>query len=98
MTVRSAGTALGADPQLTAAGVTGLVRASLATAALATVGQPGRVEDIVLTAGNGYHLVHVVTGAAGDRLVLYAWLDRLLGNLAMARLQLSACARELVAG
>jgi hypothetical protein len=91
MTVRSAGAGPGGD-------VTGLVHASLHTAAVASVGQPGHVEDIVLTAANGYHLVHFVAGALDGRLVLYLWLDREVGNLAMTRRQLSTVARELVAG
>jgi hypothetical protein len=97
MTVRAAGAAPGGDPHLTAAGVTGLVHASLGTAALASVGQAGRVEDIVLTAANGYHLVHFVAGGLDGRAVLYLWLDRELGNLAMTQRQLSSVARDLVA-
>jgi hypothetical protein len=90
MTVRAAG----GDAHLRAPGVTSLVHASLTTAGLATFGQPGHVEDIVLTAANGYHLVRFVTG----RLVLYLWLDRDAGNLAMTQRQLSSAARDLVAG
>jgi hypothetical protein len=96
--VRSAGAGPGGDPQLTATGVADLVRASLGAAALATVGQPSRLEDIVLTAANGYHLVHFVADRSDGRLVLYVWLDRLLGNLAMTQRQLCSVARELTAG
>lgn len=98
MTVRSTGCGPIGDPHLSAAGVANLIHATLDTAALATVGQPGHVEDIVLTAENGYHLVRFITGGTDARLVLYVWLDRLLGNLAMTQRVLRSVAEELVAG
>jgi hypothetical protein len=98
MTVRSTGRGPTGDPEFSAAGVASLIHATLDTAALATVGQPGRVEDIVLTAENGYHLVRFITGATDARLVLYVWLDRLLGNLAITQRVLRTVAEELVAG
>ena len=98
LTVCSAGRAPSDSHQLTAAGVTGMVHATLGSPAFATLGQPGRVDDIVVTAGNGYHLVHFVAGRSDTRLVLYVWLDRLLGNLAMTQRRLRSTTAELVAG
>lgn len=96
LTVCSAGRAPSDDHQLTAAGVTGMVHATLGSTAFATVGWPGRIEDIVVTAGNGYHLVHFVAGRPDAGLVLYVWLDRLLGNLAMTQRSLRTTAAALV--
>ena len=97
-TVRSAGRVPGNAHDSAAAGVTDIVQATLTSAAVATVGRPGHIEDIVVTAGNGYHLVHFVTGRADARLVLYVWLDRMLGNLAMTQRRLRATVASLVAG
>lgn len=98
LTVRSAGQMPGHDHQLAAAGITRLVRAALGGTAFATVGQPDSIDDIVVTAGNGYHLVHFVAGRPDTPLVLYLWLDRLTGNLAMTQLRLRATTAELVTG
>ena len=98
LTVCSAGRAPSDSHQLTAAGVTGMVHATLGSPAFATLGQPGHIDDIVVTAGNGYHLVHFVAGRSDARLVLYVWLDRLLGNLAMTQRRLRSTTAELVAG
>jgi hypothetical protein len=98
LAVRSAGQVPSDDHVLGAAGVAGIVNATLSSAALATIGRPGHLDDIVVTAGNGYHLLHFVADRPGVRLVLYLWLDRVLGNLAMAKRQLSVAAADLVAG
>jgi hypothetical protein len=98
LTVCAAGRAPSDSHPLTAAGVTGIVRAGLGTAAFATPGRSGHIEDIVVTAGNGYHLVHFVRDGSDTRLVLYVWLDRLLGNLAMTQRRLRSTTAELVAG
>jgi hypothetical protein len=78
-----------------AAGAAQLVHATVDTAAFATVGEPGHVEDIVITAGNGYHLVHLLSGTLGGRLVLYLWLDRMLGNLAMTQRSIRTISAQL---
>lgn len=62
-----------------------VVHATMRMASLATVGRPSRVEQIVIVAGNGYHLLHPVIGGWHGRLVLYVWLDRASGNLAVTR-------------
>jgi len=98
LAVRSAGQMPSQDYVCAAEGVAAIVHATLGSAALATVGRPGQLDDIVITAGNGYHLLHFLADSPGTRLVLYLWLDRVLGNLAMAQRELSFTATELVAG
>jgi hypothetical protein len=96
-TIRSAGHAPADRDEPVAAGITGIVQATLGSAAVAPVGEPGRVEDIVVTADNGYHLVHFAD-RPDARVVLYVWLDRMLGNLAMTQRRLRAAVADLVAG
>lgn len=94
-TIGAVGRGPGGPDEFTAAGAARLIHATVQTAAFATIGQPDRVEDIVITAGNGYHLVHVLLNSIGQRLVLYVWLDRMLGNLAMTQRSLGAIAAQL---
>lgn len=111
MTVASVGRGTGASRgDLT--GPAEVARATIGGAAFAPAAVPGHVEDIVITAANGYHLLHFVlaevsAGArgarAGDasfgaRLVLYLWLDRMLGNLAMTQRALRAIGHAMVTG
>lgn len=98
LTVRCAGRMPGEDDGLAAAGITSMIRATVGGSAFASVGHPDSIDDIVVTAGNGYHLVHFVTGRPDSPLVLYLWLDRLDGNLAMTQRRLRATTAELVAG
>lgn len=70
------------------ASVAGVVQASLASGALGAPGQPCGLDEIVINAENGYHLVRAATAQPGSQLVLYLWLDRIVGNLAMAQRQL----------
>jgi hypothetical protein len=97
LTIRSAGRAPSGSHEVTADGVAAMVHATLASPAFATPGEPGRIDDIVVTAGNGYHLVHFVADR-DPRLVLYVWLDRMLGNLAMAQRRLRFATAEPVTG
>lgn len=75
----------------------GMIHATMQTAAFATVGQPAHVEDIVITAGNGYHVMRLLSTDVEARMVLYLWLDRTVGNLVMAQRQLSAIAAQFSA-
>ena len=84
-TIGSAGRGPSGHDEFTAAGAARLIYATVDTAAFATVGRPDRVEDIVITAGNGYHLLHLMTNGFGGRLVLYNWLDQTQGNLAITQ-------------
>jgi hypothetical protein len=95
-TIGAAGRGPNGHDDFTAAGTANLVHATVDTAAFATVGEPGHVEDIVITAGNGYHVVHLLSSDIGRRLVLYLWLDRILGNLAMTQLSIRSISEQLV--
>ncbi|MEV4414823.1 hypothetical protein [Catellatospora sp. NPDC049609] len=75
----------------------GMIHATMQTAAFATVGQPAHVEDIVITAGNGYHVMRLLRSDIEARMVLYLWLDRAVGNLVVAQRQLSAIAAQFSA-
>lgn len=97
LAVGSAGRGASGHPPATAAGATKLVQATVGNAAFASAGQPGHVDDIVVTADNGYHLVHFLVPAQNARLVLYVWLDRVLGNLAITQRRLHSIAEEIAA-
>jgi len=84
-TVGSVGRGPSGDQWITAAGTSEVVRATVQSAAFASAGRPGYVDDIVITATNGYHMIHFLPTTLGIRLVLYIWLDRLIGNLAMTQ-------------
>ena len=43
------------------------------------------LEDLIITTAGGYHLLRLVQTDFDSRLVLYVWLDRVHGNLAVAR-------------
>jgi hypothetical protein len=74
-----------------------IVRATMGSPAFVAPATPGYVEDIVITAANGYHLIHFVVPSFDARLVLYVWLDRLIGNLAMTQRSLQTIGRHLAA-
>ena len=98
LTVGAAGSGPSGRDEVTAASTATLVRATVDAAAMATVGRPGHLEDIVVTAGNGYHLVHFPDDGRDRRLVLYMWLDRDTGNLAMTQRSLRAIGAQLSVG
>jgi hypothetical protein len=74
-----------------------LIRATVNSPAFVAPATPGYIEDIVVTAANGYHLIHFVVTDFDARLVLYVWLDRLVGNLAMTQRSLHNLGRHLIA-
>jgi hypothetical protein len=96
VTIDSTGRAPCDDAHVTATGVAGVVNAALHTAAFTSAGHTQRVDDIVLTAGNGYHVVHLLGRRPGPLLGVYVWLDRAFGNLAMTQRQLPRLAEALV--
>jgi hypothetical protein len=63
------------------------------TSALAEDG----LEDLIITTAGGYHLIRRLPTGFDGRLVLYLWLDRERGNLAIARRHLRDLGAELVA-
>ncbi|MER0449839.1 hypothetical protein ACFYM2_11385 [Streptomyces sp. NPDC006711] len=54
------------------------------------------VEDVFVAAHSGYHLLRFIRTAYDSSVFLYLWLDRELGNLALARLRLRDLAERLV--
>ncbi|WP_157546736.1 hypothetical protein [Hamadaea tsunoensis] len=95
-TVGAAGRGPGGS-DLDGGGAAQMVHAALQTAAFATVGRPERVEGVVITAGNGYHLLQTLDQGGSGRLVLYVWLDRMLGNLAVTQRHMGALADAISA-
>ncbi|HEY2792289.1 MAG TPA: hypothetical protein VGJ28_08045 [Micromonosporaceae bacterium] len=95
LTVNSVGRQPLDDDQVTAAGVGNVVSATIGDAPFASPGIARRLDDIVLTASNGYHLVYFV-GSRHSLLVLYVWLDRIVGNLAMTQRRIHSLTDGLV--
>ncbi|MGW6532720.1 hypothetical protein [Streptomyces venezuelae] len=54
------------------------------------------VEDLMLTTQSGFHLIRYVETTFDSSVFLYLWLDRHIGNLAMARIRLRSLAERLV--
>ena len=98
LVLASAGRCASDDHDVTAVGATKLVRATLDSGAFATLGRPSQVDDIVVTARNGYHLIHFLPTGIDARVMVYVWLDRMAGNLAMTQRSLKSITGELVAG
>jgi hypothetical protein len=98
LTLGSVGSGPCGDHEVTAAGASQVVHAIVDSAAFATLGVPGEVDDVTIKAGNGYHLVHFLPTKFDARLVFYLWLDKTLGNLAMTQRSLRSIAGDLVAG
>jgi hypothetical protein len=92
----SAGRGPSGDHEVTAAGATRVLRATVDGEGFASLGWPGHVDDITITARNGYHLLHFVATGFDARLVLYVWLDRMLGNFAITQRSLRSIASEFV--
>jgi hypothetical protein len=80
------------DHDVTAAGASRVVQATVDGGAFATLGWPSQVDDIIVTARNGHHLVHFLATGFDARLVLYMWLDPTVGNLAMTQYALRSIA------
>lgn len=56
------------------------------------------VEDLILTTRTGYHLVRFLATSFDATVCLHLWLDRDLGNLALARLRMRDLGERLVLG
>ena len=100
MTVAALGPEHHGEPRWEPDGDTGpmdIIRATVNSPAFVAPATPGYVEDIVVTSANGYHLIHFVVTDFDARLVLYVWLDRLVGNLAMTQRSLRNLGQHLVA-
>ena len=88
MTLATAGGGPGLDLEIAAAGNTEVVRAKMAT--MAQLGLNDKIEDILITLGDHYHLIRLLSGDGQDGLFMYLALNRATANLAMARRQLEA--------
>ncbi|MCY1032020.1 hypothetical protein OV207_11175 [Corallococcus sp. BB11-1] len=84
MTLGSAGSA-GFNVEAAAAGNTEVVRAKMKT--MQMLGIKDRIEDILITLGEQYHIIRPL--AARDGLFLYIALHRASANLALARFRLA---------
>jgi hypothetical protein len=93
--VGAAGRAPTDDPDATWAGTAEIVNVAATGAPFASARPGDRVEDVIITTLDGYHLIQQVHTVFDSRLVFYLWLDRAQGNLAMARRQLRQLADGL---
>jgi hypothetical protein len=96
--VASAGASPGADHEAAAAGAAEVVQAATSRSPFVSAVPHDLLEDLIITTAAGYHLLRPVQTDFDSRLVLYLWLDRIDGNLALARRRLQRLADELVVG
>ena len=94
--VASTGAAPNSDHEAAAAGTADVVQAATNQAFFTSAVPHDLLEDLIITTAGGYHLLRPVLTDFDSRLVLYLWLDRVLGNLAVARRRMQALADELV--
>lgn len=71
----------GVDMEIAAAGNTEVMRAKLKT--MKALGLKDAIEDILITLGNGYHILRPMLTQEG--VFIYAVLDKSRANLALAR-------------
>ncbi|GGJ95811.1 hypothetical protein GCM10010123_27130 [Pilimelia anulata] len=89
-----AGTCLGTtgaapdDHAAAAAGASEVMAAVTRTAPFTSATREDAMEDLIITSRSGYHLLRRLSTGFDARLVLYLWLDRDRGNLAVARRRL----------
>lgn len=95
--VASAGSAPNADHEAAAAGTADVVQAATSRSLFVSAVPHDALEDLIITTAGGYHLLRPVPTDFDSRLVLYVWLDRDRGNLAVARRRMEALTGDLVA-
>ncbi|GAA2690589.1 MULTISPECIES: hypothetical protein [Actinoplanes] len=95
--VATTGAAPNADHEGAAAGTAEVVQAANSRSLFVSAIPHDLLEDLIITTAGGYHLLRVVQTEFDSRLVLYVWLDRVRGNLAVARRKMQRLADELVA-
>lgn len=96
--IATTGVAPNSDHEAAAAGTADVVHAANSRSLFASAIPHDLLEDLIITTTGGYHLLRMVQTDFDSRLVLYVWLDRMNGNLAVARLRMRTLAAELVAG
>ena len=84
------------DPDGSAAGAADVVRAATVRAPFASTRPGDSAEDVIITTDGGYHLLRLIRTGFDSRLLLYVWLDRDDGNLAVARRRVRMLADDLV--
>ena len=94
--VATTGAAPNADHEAAAAGTAEVVQAANSRSLFVSAIPHDLLEDLIITTAGGYHLLRVVQTEFDSRLVLYVWLDRVRGNLAVARRMMQRLADELV--
>jgi hypothetical protein len=95
--VATTGAAPNSDHEAAAAGTADVVQAATSRSLFVSALPHDLLEDLIITTAGGYHLLRMVPTDFDSRLVLYLWLDRVLGNLAVARRRMQTLAAELVA-
>jgi hypothetical protein len=94
--VATAGAAPNSDHEAAAAGTAEVVQAATSRSLFVSALPNDLLEDLIITTAGGYHLLRPVHTDFDSRLVLYLWLDRAQGNLAVARRRMQSLAAELV--
>lgn len=83
----------GFDLTVAAAGNSNVIRAKLKT--MNDLGLRGRIDDILITLDEQYHLINVLSDSANQGLFVYLVLNRDNANLALARHKLTGISRAL---
>ena len=96
--VATAGAAPDSDHQAAAAGAAEVVQAANSRSLFVSAVPHDLLEDLIITTAAGYHLLRPVQTDFDGGLVLYVWLDRIHGNLAVARRRMQKLADDLVTG
>jgi hypothetical protein len=94
--VATAGAVPASDHEAAAAGAADVVQAANSRSLFVSAVPHDLLEDLIITTTGGYHLLRLVQTDFDSRLVLYVWLDRIHGNLAVARRRMQTLAAELV--
>jgi hypothetical protein len=84
------------DHEAAATGTAAVMSAVTAHAPFTSAAPDDGLEDLIITTAGGYHLIRRLPMAFDGRLVLYLWLDRQRGNLAVARLGLQDIGATLI--
>ena len=84
------------DPGAAAAGTADVINAAMTRAPFASTRPDDAAEDVIISTRGGYHLLRLISTGFDSRLLLYVWLDRTDGNLAVARHRVRVLADDLV--
>lgn len=93
--VATTGDAPNEDHEAAAAGTADVVQAAQSRSLFVSAVPHDLLEDLIITTAGGYHLLRLLRTEFDSRLVLYVWLDRHRGNLAVARRRMQNLAEDL---